>query len=160
MAIQSLNARYNHVLEHRSVAVIYGSPKTLDHPHSLQEYPNTQIRTPSQAQITMVGQFRVSHLECCCLPVFLVPRVDFLLSLYVENTMQSSLQCSSCSRPVGSPASIIDDSYFLRGKPAFLLQHLDLEGCPLSAVEKRFMRSGMFCRLPQNTSAKCRHMDS
>jgi hypothetical protein len=57
---------------------------------------------------------------------------------------QAVLQCSACSRILGTPACIIDDSYFLRGKPAFLLQDLQLEGCPVSAVEKRAMRSGTY----------------
>eukprot|EP00668_Euglena_longa_P033249 GGOE01042789.1.p2 GENE.GGOE01042789.1~~GGOE01042789.1.p2 ORF type:complete len:173 (-),score=37.15 GGOE01042789.1:838-1356(-) len=61
-----------------------------------------------------------------------------------EFSTQASLQCSACSRCLGSPVCIIDDSYFLRGKPAFLLQDLLLDGCPLSAVEKRAMRSGTY----------------
>ena len=60
---------------------------------------------------------------------------------------RAALQCAACGRGLGSPACIVDDSYFLKGKPAFLLQDLDLEGCPLSEVEKRCMRSGVAGRV-------------
>eukprot|EP00906_Rhabdomonas_costata_P017417 RCo025136 len=57
---------------------------------------------------------------------------------------EPSLGCSECRRRLCARSAIVDDSYFVFGKPAYLLGDLDTLGCTLTAVEKRTMRSGSY----------------